>query len=94
MSRRHGSATIVATVLGAALVGMAGGVLLSRGRQNLNRHELFDRRPWRRLAALGWLERSGDRSVVPVLRDYLSWEPQPLLAARARRLLHALEVAA
>lgn len=94
MSRRHGPVTIVATVLGATLVGIAGGLLLSLGHQSVNRRELFDRRPWRRLAALGWLERSGDRSVVPVLRDYLRWEPQPLLVARARRLLRNLEVAA
>lgn len=84
----------MATVLGAAMVGVAGGLLLSLGHQSANRHELFDRRPWRRLAALGWLERSGDRSHVPVLRDYLRWEPQPLLVARAQRLLRDLEVAA
>lgn len=94
MTRRHGPVAVAATVLGAALIGATGGLLLSRSYQSANRHELFDRRPWRRLAALGWLERSGDRSAVPVLRDYLRWEPQPLLAARAQRLIRDLEVAA
>ena len=45
--KRHRTGT-AATVLGAALVGIAGGVLLSRWMHRVNREELFDRSAWRR----------------------------------------------
>ena len=89
--RRTGTA---ATVVGAALLGVAGGVLLSRWMHRVNREELFDRSAWRRLAALGWLERHGRESAVPLVRDYLAWEPQPALRARASQVLRKLEAAA
>lgn len=89
--RRTGTA---ATILGAAMVGIAGGVLLSRWMHRVNREELFDRSAWRRLAALGWLERHGGESAVPLVRDYLAWEQQAPLRAKASRLLRKLEAAA
>ena len=92
MIRRRTS--VATTVLGAALVGLAGGVLLSRWMHRANRAELFDRSAWRRLAALGWLERHGNETAVPLVRDYLAWEPQASLRARASRVLRKLEAAA
>jgi hypothetical protein len=89
--RRTGTA---ATILGAAMVGIAGGVLLSRWMHRVNREELFDRSAWRRLAALGWLERHGGESAVPLVRDYLAWEQQAPLRAKASRILRKLEAAA
>ena len=89
--RRTGTA---ATVVGAALLGVAGGVLLSRWMHRVNREELFDRSAWRRLAALGWLERHGSESAVPLVRDYLAWERQPALRAKASQVLRKLEAAA
>lgn len=92
MTRRRGALT--STVLGAALLGMAGGVILSRWLHKVNREELFDRSAWRRLAALGWLERHGGGNAVSLVRDYLAWESQPALRARAAQVLRKLEAAA
>ena len=89
--RRH---HVAATVFGAALVGLAGGVVLSRWLHRVNREELFDRSAWRRMAALGWLERHGTESAVPLVRDYLAWEPQATLRAKASQVLRKLEQAA
>lgn len=86
--------SVVGTVLGAALLGIAGGVILSRWLHRVHREELFDRSAWRRLAALGWLERHGSHSAVPLVRDYLSWEPQAALRARGSQVLRKLEAAA
>lgn len=85
---------IAGTVLGAALLGMAGGLVLARQRQRTYRSELFDNRSWRRLAALNWIERNSDRSSLALLRDYLSWEPRPSLQARAARVIRSLEMLA
>lgn len=85
---------VASTILGAALIGLAGGLVLSRQRQRANRRELFDRRSWRRLAALNWIERSGDRGSLRLLRDYLAWESRPALQARALRLIRSLEMSA
>lgn len=93
MIRRRRS-NVAATVLGAVLAGLAGGVVLSRWLHRVNREELFDRSAWRRLAALGWLERHGSESAVPLVRDYLAWEPQAALRARASQVLRKLEEAA
>lgn len=87
-------ARVVGTVVGATLLGLAGGLALSRQRHHANRQELFDPRAWRRLAALGWIERHGDAGALPLLRDYLAWEPRPTLAARAARVVRALELSA
>lgn len=91
MSRTTG--TVFATLLGAA-VGLAGGWLLAQGHDRANRRELFAPAAWRRHAALGWLERHGDASALPLLRDYMAWEPQAPLRSRARRVIGWLERAA
>jgi hypothetical protein len=92
MSSSNGGTT--ATVLGAALLGVAGGVLLSRWLRQVNREELFDPSAWRRMSALGWLERHGTEAAIPLVRDYLAWEPQAALRARASLVLRKLETAA
>jgi hypothetical protein len=78
----------------AATVGLAAGWLLARGHDRVHRRELFAARAWRRVAALGWLEQHGDASALPLLRDYLAWEPQAALRSRARRVMGWLEAAA
>ena len=91
MSRR---ATVTTAFAGATLVGLATGWFLAQRHDRAHRHELFARSAWRRFAALGYLEDAGDGDDVPLLRDYLAWEPKPALQARARRVLAALEAAA
>lgn len=88
MSRR---AAATATLAGAALVGLAGGLWLARSHDRAHRHDLFARSAWRRHAALGHLEREGDAEAVGVLRDYLAWEPVAALRTRGARILAALE---
>ncbi len=85
---------VAGTVIGAALLGLAGGLVLSRQRHRANRRELFDSRSWRRLAALNWIERHGDRGSLGLLRDYVAWERRPLLQARAARVIRGLELSA
>lgn len=91
MSRRP--STMIAFV-GAALVGVAGGLWLARRHDRGHRHDLFSSRPHRRLAALGWLAGEDDPQALALLRDYLAWEPIPALRGRARRIAVALESAA
>jgi hypothetical protein len=80
--------------LGTAL-GFAGGVLVGMivwsGQTTRYRRELFSRRRWRRLAALGHIR--GQRSVanVALLRDYVSWEQHPGLRRRGRLILRTMQ---
>ena len=83
-----------AVFAGATLAGLAGAVLLARARHSTHRHNLFSKRPTRRFAALGWLEHRSDPAALPLLRDYIAWEPVPVLRSRASRLARALEAAA
>ena len=81
----------LATLIGATAVGLAGGWLLAQRHNRVHRAELFASSAWRRVAALGWLERHGDAESLPLLRDYVAWEPQPALRTRARRVIGWLE---
>lgn len=82
-----------ATFLGAAAVGIVGGWLLAGGYDRSHREDLFSTRRHRRFSALGWLERCQDPEALPLLQDYLAWEPVPALQGRARRLIAQLEAA-
>lgn len=88
MSRRPHPAVLFT---GAALVGLAGGWWLARRHDAAHQGDLFDDAPWRRYAALGWLEGEGDPGTLPLLRDYLAWEGVPALRRRAARLVASLE---
>jgi hypothetical protein len=87
MSRRS---TATAIFAGAIVLGVAGGWLLARKHDHLHRHDLFAAHPWQRFAALGWIASKGDAELLPVLHDYLAWEPVPALRQRARRVIDAL----
>lgn len=89
MSRSTGS--LLATLLTASVVGLAGGWLLAQRHNRAHRTELFAPSAWRRVAALGWLERHGNAESLPLLRDYAAWEPQPVLRTRAERVIGWLE---
>jgi len=78
-------------VTAAAAVGAAIGWRLAGWELARHREDLFHAQPLRRLAALAWLEEAADASSARLVRDYLLWEPQPMLRGRAGRLLRRLE---
>jgi hypothetical protein len=75
----------------AAGVGLVAGWLLAQERYIHHRRDLFHPRPLRRLAALGYLAGQHGVEAVRLLRDYVAWEPQPLLRRRGERILRRLE---
>jgi hypothetical protein len=79
------------TILAAAI---AGGVLALIVRDQISRHRrnLFSPRALRRLAALGHMRReAASVDNIRVLRDFLAWEPRPMLRERARTILARME---
>jgi len=88
MTRRPPASAVFA---GAAIAGLAGGWMLARRRHHAHRHDLFSRRSMRRFAAIAWLESAADPGALPILRDYLAWEPLPALKLRAEFLVRSLE---
>ncbi len=59
--------------------------------QSENSRALYSDRPLRRLAALGWVSGQPGVDSVLLLREYLTWEQNPVLRRRARRLLTRFE---
>ncbi len=78
-------------VTGGFLVGATAGWILAQRRLASHRADLFSRRPLRRMAALGFLAGQSDVGTVRLLRDYLSWERQPMLRRRAEAIVRRLE---
>ncbi|HEU4800680.1 MAG TPA: hypothetical protein VFS94_08610 [Gemmatimonadales bacterium] len=78
---------------GAAMAGMLTGWSLSQQRILAHRRDLFSKHPIKRLAALGYLAGTHTPDTVRLLRDYVAWEPQPLLRRRGETILRKLEVA-
>ena len=76
---------------GGAMVGAAAGWVLAQRRLTFHRRDLFSPRPMQRLAALGYLAGQGGVETVRLLRDYVSWERQPVLRRRAETILRRLE---
>ncbi|HEX6106043.1 MAG TPA: hypothetical protein VFZ26_10690 [Gemmatimonadales bacterium] len=76
---------------GGVAVGVAAGWVLAQRRLAVHRSALFSRRPLRRLAALGFLAGQADVETVRLLRDYLSWERQPMLRRRATAIVRRME---
>jgi hypothetical protein len=81
--------TVLAVAAAAAL-----GALLVRDQMSRHPRELFSPHPLRRLAALGYLGgRPASVDLVLLLRDYLAWEPRPLIRKRAAQVLLRMEAA-
>jgi hypothetical protein len=76
---------------GGLAVGVAAGWVMAQRRLETNRRALFSARPLRRLAALGFLAGQSDVETVRLLRDYLSWERQPMLRRRATAIVRRME---
>jgi hypothetical protein len=83
---------------GIALVAIAAvaalGTLLVRDQISRHQRDLFSPHPLRRLAALGYLGgRPASVDAILLLRDFIAWEPQPMLKKRAMQLLARMEEA-
>lgn len=81
-------AAFVAT---GAVAGIATGWLFARQHLVRHRRDLFNPSPLRRLAAIGFLAGNPGIDALGTLRDYLRWEPQPLLRRRAGYVLRRME---
>ena len=79
----------VLLALGAAAALSA---LVVRDQIARHRRELFSSHPLRRLAALGYLGgRDATVDTVRLLRDFVAWEPRPLIRRRAALILARME---
>jgi hypothetical protein len=79
--------TVLAVAAAAAL-----GALLVRDQMSRHQRDLFSPHPLRRLAALGYIGgRPASVDLVLLLRDYLAWEPRPLIRKRAAQVLLRME---
>jgi hypothetical protein len=59
--------------------------------QRAHRRDLFSSHPLRRVAALGYLRAVPSMETARLLREYVSWERQPLLRRRGARILRRVE---
>lgn len=80
---------LVFTVM--AGLGLAAGWMLAQQRLMHHRRDLFSRHPLRRMAALQFLAGQGGVETVRLLRDYVSWEMQPMLRRRGEALLRRMQ---
>lgn len=82
---------VVGLMAAALVVGLVAGFTGWSDQQHRHRRALFHASPRRRLAALGYLRAHPSVDSARLLRDYLRWEPLPLLRRRARGVLHRTE---
>lgn len=79
---------------GWALAGVTGGILagvvLTTMYQERHAQALFSTRTRRRWAALGRLAAEATVDSVPLVREYVAWEPHPGLRRRGKALLQQL----
>jgi hypothetical protein len=66
-------------------------MLLVRDQVHRHRRDLFSPRPLRRLAALTYIGKHPDIENANLLRDFLSWEKEPMLRRRAAAILERME---
>ncbi|HUR00518.1 MAG TPA: hypothetical protein VM166_13780 [Gemmatimonadaceae bacterium] len=86
MSRSRGAFVAVGFVGGLA----AGTLVWSRMQRHFRRN-LFSRSPFMRVAALGYLRAKPTISTAQLLREYVAWEPRPVLRQRGAKMLRHLE---
>jgi hypothetical protein len=75
------------------LGGIAAGSLVWSRLQRQYRRNLFSRHTLRRVAALGYLRARPSVGTAQLLREYVAWEPRPMLRQRGARMLKRLEAA-
>jgi hypothetical protein len=86
MSRSRGAFVAVGFVGGLA----AGTLVWSRMQRHFRRN-LFSRSPLMRVAALGYLRAKPTVNTAQLLREYVAWEPRPILRQRGAKMLRHLE---
>ena len=77
-------------LLGGALLGMAVAREVSRRRERSHGADLFHARPPMRHQALSWLARHPSRAALGRLREYVAWEPIPMLQRRGTTILERM----
>ena len=87
MTRQRGATFVAVGFLGGVA---AGSLMWSRMQRNCRRN-LFSRNPLFRVAALGYLRGRPTINTAQLLREYVAWEPQPILRQRGARMLRRLE---
>ena len=73
------------------LGGIAAGTLMWSRMQRQYRRNLFSRYTLRRVAALGYLRARPSVNTAQLLREYIAWEPRPMLRDRGVKMLRRLE---
>ena len=76
---------------GGLAAGAVAGWMLAQRRLATHQRDLFSPRPLRRLGALGYLAGQTGVDTIRLLREYLTWERQPVLRRRAQAILRGLE---
>lgn len=71
--------------------GVAAGSFVWNRLQHNCRRELFNRSALRRVAALGYLRARPSVNTARILKEYIAWEPRPILRQRGARILKTLE---
>lgn len=93
--RRRREEDAGAGALALLAAGFAGGLVLGTavwaGMLDRSRQGLFSRQPVRRFAAVSYLATRPSVDTARLLRDYVRWEPLPLLRRRGRQALAAVE---
>lgn len=87
MSSQRGATFVAVGFLG----GIAAGSLMWSRMQRNYRRSLFSRNPLFRVAALGYLRGRRTVNAAQLLREYVAWEPRPVLRQRGARMLKRLE---
>ena len=73
------------------LGGVAAGTMIWSRLQRQYRRNLFSRYTLRRVAALGYLRARPSVNTAQLLREYVAWEPRPMLRDRGVKMLRRLE---
>ena len=85
MNRRVRTAGL--TVLAAAAAGALAAWII-RGQITRHQRDLFSSRAFKRLAALGHINREpASVDLIHLLRDFIAWEPRKMLRDRAQGIM-------
>ena len=84
---RDGSRVLLQSLFAGLAIGVIGWTI----QQQRYRQALFHPRPFRRLAALGYLRAHPSVDSARLLHDYVQWESHALLRRRGRLVLRRME---